>query len=94
VEIFVTTGEPFLDALINGGPIAFFAIGLFAFYKGWIVPGSQIDELNKQADKQLEACEKREDQLRTERDRALELVYKQAEATNRALEVAEKVKRQ
>lgn len=74
-----TTGIPLLDWLAQVGATGILAFIVLAFFKGWIVPSSRIGEM-------------REDLTRTreERDKALNLVYKQAEIAQRALEVGEK----
>lgn len=85
--LLVTTGsgDPLIDFVANGGAIGILAMLVVAFVRGWIVPGSS-------AEKQLEAKQSECERITLERDRALDIIYKQAEATSRALEVAEKVK--
>ena len=67
-----TTSDPLLEWLSRAGSIGILASAVIAFLRGWVVPGSVVN------------------QLRDERDRALELVYKQAEVAQRALEAAER----
>lgn len=75
-----------VDWLSRVGSLGILSFVTVGFLQGWIVPGK-----SSRAD--VDACRKEIDRIRAERDRALELVYKQAELTQRAIEVsAEKVK--
>lgn len=78
-----TSGDPLLDWLSRAGAFAVLAAAVVALLRGWVVPATTVRQL-------VEAQERECTQLRTERDRALGLVYKQAEISNRALEVTEK----
>ena len=75
-----SSGDPILDWLSNNasavGMLAFLVVALL---RGWLVTKRELDHLD-------EECEK----LRQERDKALDLVYKQAEISTRALDVSEK----
>lgn len=74
----MNSGDPLLDLFLQGGAIGVLAFVVIAFMKGWIVSG-----VSAKAD--IEQCRK-------ERDRALDLVYEQAQLTRRALDVTEKVR--
>jgi len=74
-----SSGDPIIDWLSRGGAIGTLAAGLVSFMRGWIYPSSTVNRL---ADEIL--------QLRAERDKALDLVYKQAEISSRALELSER----
>lgn len=65
-----TSGEPLIDFILQAGPTGLLALGLFAFFKGWIVPGREVTR------------------VRAERDRALAYMEKQAELTQRAIELS------
>lgn len=75
-----SSGDPLLDWLSNNasavGMLAFIVVALL---RGWLVTKREIDHLASE-------CEK----LRLERDKALDLVYKQAEISTRALDVSER----
>jgi hypothetical protein len=76
-----TTGDPLLDFLINNASVVgILAFVLIALIRGWLVTGRELK--SKEAE-----CER----LAVERDRAIDVIYKQAEGMSRALEVAEKV---
>jgi hypothetical protein len=85
VFLGANTGDPALDVLINGGPVGILALMVVGFWRGWIVPGKELAEERNRT--KAEA-----DQLRSERDKALDLVFAQAELASRALAVGEKVK--
>lgn len=74
-----TSGDLLIDWLSRGGAIAVLATAVVAFVRGWVFSGTVVKELHSEID-----------QLRAERDKALELVYKQAEISSRALEVGER----
>lgn len=70
-----SSGDPLLDWASRAGAAAIMALGLVSFIRGWIVPKPEVERIldeNKQ--------------LRVERDRALDLVYKQAEVSSRAVQ--------
>ena len=80
------TGDPLLDWLVNNASaIGVLSLAVVAFFRGWVVPGSTVKASEERHKQETE-------QLRTERDRALELVYAQAQIAARSLEVVEKVK--
>ena len=68
------TSDPLLDWLSRGGALGVLAFVVIGFVRGWIVPSPEVDRLVSEIG-----------QLRTERDRALELVYTQAEIAGKAL---------
>lgn len=68
------TADPVLDWFTRGGSIAILTGLVYAFIKGWIVPKAEVDRLVGEIA-----------QLRTERDRALDLVYASAGTTEEAL---------
>lgn len=75
-----SSGDPLLDWLKNNasavGILAFLVIALM---RGWLITKREADHTNNECDK-----------LREERDKALDLVYKQAEISTRALDVSER----
>lgn len=72
-----TSGDPLLDFLLQAGAAGVMAFVIIGFLRGWIVTGRELAKA--QADKEV---------IREERDRALELVYKQAELTQRAIDLS------
>ena len=70
-----SSGDPILDWLSQAGGLGVMAFGVIAFMKGWIVSGA--------------ASEKALSEVMAQRDKAMELVYKHAEISMRALEVGE-----
>lgn len=81
-----TSGNPLLDWLIQAGATGVLALAVVAFLRGWVVPGAA-------ARREIEQAQRETELIRAERDRALELVYTQAELTQRAIDLsAEKVK--
>jgi hypothetical protein len=64
--------DPLLEWLSRAGSLGILAAAVIAFLRGWIVPGSMVE------------------QLRAERDRALEIIYEQAKVAQKALDVAER----
>lgn len=78
VVLLAGTGDPTLDLLLNGTPYAILVAIIIAFFTGRIVPGKQH--------------EREVAQLREERDAALAFMRTQAEITQRALDVTEKVR--
>lgn len=79
IIIFAGSGDPLVDWLTKAGPIGILAYVVVAFMKGWIVPGA--------------AARASLEETRAQRDKALELVYKQAEISTRALELSGKVEK-
>ena len=71
-----TSGDPLIDWLTKAGPIGILAFVVIAFMKGWIVSGP--------------AARERLLEMKEQRDKALDLVYKHAALSERALEVSEK----
>ncbi len=69
-----TSGDPLLDWLSRAGAVGIMALVIVGFVRGWIVPSPEVSRLVDEAK-----------QLRIERDRALELVFKQAEVAQRAV---------
>jgi len=66
--------DPLLEWLSRGGALGVLAFVVIGFVRGWIVPSPEVQRLIWEIA-----------QLRTERDRALDLVYTQAEVAGKAL---------
>lgn len=77
----VASGDPLLDWLSRAGAVGVMALIIVGFVRGWIVPSPEVDRLVKE-----------NEQVRLERDRALDLVYKQAEVSMRAVQALEETK--
>jgi len=66
--------DPLLDWLSRAGAVGVLAFVVAGFVRGWIVPSPEVGRLVSEIE-----------QLRKERDRALDLVYASAENTGQAL---------
>lgn len=78
-----STGVPEVDWLTRIGSLGILAYGVVAFMRGWIVSGAAAKE-------RLSEMKGTCDEMRAQRDKALDLVYKHAEISTRALELGEK----
>jgi hypothetical protein len=52
--VTTTPDSALLDWLTRGGVVGILALGLLAFLRGWIVPGSAFREIKEERDKALE----------------------------------------
>jgi hypothetical protein len=81
--VIAASGDPLLDWLVNNasavGVLSFVVVALL---RGWLVTGRENQRI-------ITECDLDAKRLIAERDRALDLVYAQAEATSRALAIAE-----
>lgn len=77
VVLATSSGDPLLDLLLQAGASGILAFVVVAFLRGWIIPQSVLE--NERAEKEV---------LRKERDRALELVYKGYDLTQRAIDLS------
>jgi hypothetical protein len=72
LAVIAATAQPDWTWLTQAGSVGILAAIVIAFMKGWIVSGTQYDELRQQ------------------RDKALEQVFKLADAAQRTIEAAER----
>lgn len=81
------SGDPLLDWLVNNASaVGVLSLLVVALLRGWLVTKRENDRI-------ISECALTSQRLIAERDRALDLVYAQAEATSRALAVAETAKK-
>jgi len=81
----VSSGDPLLDWLSKAGVVGILALAVLAFLRGWVVPKSQHE-------RDIAKCDADAARLREERDRALNLVYQQAELAKAAIGSLERVR--
>ena len=72
--LFDISNDPVLTILTQGGPTALLALGLYGFFSGRLVSGSE--------------ARRREELMRSERDEYREIVYANAKIANRSTELA------
>lgn len=75
--------DPAIDWLTRAGSLGILSFAVIAFMRGWICSGASAKE-------RLDDMRSQKEEMKAQRDKALELVYKQADLAQRALEVGDK----
>lgn len=80
-----SSGDPILDWLSRAGAMGVLSLAVIAFLRGWIIT-------QKEHERAIAKCDSDAERLIAERDRALNLVYQQAELAKAAIGSLERVR--